>query len=82
MHDAEYTDEEYTRYKGWGHSTWQCALDLAVRAEVRQLGLFHHNQDRTDREIDEIVDACRKAADGWSARLEIFAVKRDMTFNL
>jgi len=82
FHDAEYTDEEYARYKGWGHSTWQCALDLAVRAEVRQLGLFHHNQDRTDREIDGIVDACRKAADRRSARLEIFAVRRDMTFNL
>jgi len=82
FHDAEYTDEEYARYKGWGHSTWQCALDLAIRAEVGQLGLFHHNQDRTDREIDGIVDACRKAADRRGARLEIFAVKRDMTFNL
>jgi phosphoribosyl 1,2-cyclic phosphodiesterase len=82
IHDAEFTDEEYARYKGWGHSTWQCALDLAIRAEVRQLGLFHHNQDRTDREIDGIVEACRKAADRRGARLEIVGVKRDMTFNL
>jgi phosphoribosyl 1,2-cyclic phosphodiesterase len=82
IHDAEYTDAEYKKYKGWGHSTWQSALELAIRAEVRQFGLFHHNQDRTDREIDTIVDACRKAAARWGARLEIFAVKRDMTFNL
>ncbi|HOD35712.1 MAG TPA: MBL fold metallo-hydrolase [Syntrophales bacterium] len=82
MHDAEYTEEEYATYKGWGHSTWQSALELAVRAEVRKLGLFHHNQDRTDKEIDEIVDSCRKAASARGARMEIFAVRRDMTFNL
>jgi ribonuclease BN (tRNA processing enzyme) len=82
IHDAEFTDEEYRKYKGWGHSTWQCALDLAIRAKVRQFGLFHHNQDRTDGEIDGIVDACRKAVAKRGARLEIFAVERDMTFNL
>ncbi|HRT61600.1 MAG TPA: MBL fold metallo-hydrolase [Syntrophales bacterium] len=82
IHDAEYTDGEYKKYKGWGHSTWQRALELAVRAEVRQFGLFHHNPDRTDGEIDAIVEACRRAAARRGARLEIFAVKRDMTFNL
>lgn len=82
IHDAEFTDAEYEKYKGWGHSTWQCALDLAIRAEVRKLGLFHHNQDRTDGEIDRIVGDCRKAAAGRGARMEIFAVRRDMTFNL
>lgn len=55
FHDAEYTDKEYQRRKGWGHSSIPHVLDLALKADVGQLGLIHLNQDRTDREMDAIV---------------------------
>ena len=82
VHDAEYTDEAYPAYRTWGHSTWQSALELAARAGVKRLGLFHHNQDRTDRELDGIVKACRQAAREKGARLNVFAVRQDMTIEL
>ncbi|MFU8768328.1 MAG: MBL fold metallo-hydrolase [Desulfotignum sp.] len=55
FHDAEYTEEEYQHRKGWGHSSISQTLTLAAKAGVGQLGLIHLNQERSDREMDAIV---------------------------
>ena len=34
IHDATYTTQEYLTKEGWGHSTFQQALELAERAGV------------------------------------------------
>lgn len=60
FHDAEYTADEYTRKTGWGHSSVPDVLDLALKAGVAQLGLIHINQDRTDAQMDDIVDGCNR----------------------
>ena len=52
IHDSEYTEKQYTVTKGWGHSVYTDALRLAMDAQVGQFGLFHHNQERTDDELD------------------------------
>lgn len=59
IHDAQYTDEEYKSTKGWGHSTYVAAIDLATEAAVKQLVLFHHDPDRTDDDLDHQTDHCR-----------------------
>jgi len=60
IHDAEYTPKEYNHIRAisqtpWGHSCYTDAVRLAVAAHVKHLGLFHHNQRRTDTQIDAIV---------------------------
>jgi len=60
IHDAEYTSEQYKLTRTWGHSTYADALNLALEAHVRQLGLFHHNQDRSDADLDVIVRECQE----------------------
>ena len=82
IHDAEYTPEEYESTIRWGHSVFTHALDLALEAGVGQLGLFHLNQERTDRQMDEIVEACRQSIAEKQNKLECFAVCCDMMFNL
>jgi ribonuclease BN (tRNA processing enzyme) len=82
MHDAEYTPQEYKLLIEWGHSSYKDVLDLAFKADVKQLGLFHHNQERTDDEVDEIVDACQKIIAKRKRKLNCFAVGSDMTFEL
>ncbi|WMS41002.1 MBL fold metallo-hydrolase [Acuticoccus sp. MNP-M23] len=66
VYDAMYRDEEYPRFKGWGHSTPGQALALAKRANVGHTVLFHHDPTRTDDQIDtmaaELVDAGEKAS--------------------
>jgi phosphoribosyl 1,2-cyclic phosphodiesterase len=82
IHDAEYTPQEYKLLIEWGHSSYIDVLNMAVHAGVRHLGLFHHNQERTDDEVDEIVDACRRIVRERRLSLLCFAVDSDMTFEL
>src|SRR3972149_5651974 len=74
IHDAEYTREEYSVTKGWGHSVYDDALNLAVEAHVQQFGLFHHNQDRSDAGLDRIVEKCENIIADRHAALDCFAV--------
>ena len=43
VYDSAYTDEDYPKFKGWGHSTWQEALKVANAANVKNTFLFHHD---------------------------------------
>ncbi|MTH98970.1 MBL fold metallo-hydrolase [Roseibium sp. RKSG952] len=54
IYDAMFTDEEYANYRGWGHSTWQKGVELAVAGGVKVPVLFHHDPRRSDDELDEI----------------------------
>ena len=76
VHDAEYRPGEYRLTRTWGHSVYTDALRLALDAGVGRLGLFHHNQERTDEAVDEMVADCRRIAAGRP--LECFALHQDM----
>ncbi|NTW07364.1 MAG: MBL fold metallo-hydrolase [Syntrophaceae bacterium] len=76
IHDAEYTEKEYEKTRGWGHSFYQDALKLALNAGVKNLGLFHHNQERVDDEVELIVDECQKEIARHEKQLECFAVRQ------
>jgi phosphoribosyl 1,2-cyclic phosphodiesterase len=60
IHDAMYTDAEYAVRRGWGHSSVGQAVRLAEDARVASLSLFHHAPDRTDEEMDGILDRVRR----------------------
>lgn len=78
IHDAEYRDVEYPKRRGWGHSTIEQAVNLALDAGVKKLGLFHHNQDRLDDEIDDMVSVCHHLIAEKRGTLECFAVRQLM----
>jgi phosphoribosyl 1,2-cyclic phosphodiesterase/CheY-like chemotaxis protein len=50
--DTTYRDHEYPAKVDWGHSCVSQVADLAARAEVKRLHLFHHDPDQTDDQID------------------------------
>jgi phosphoribosyl 1,2-cyclic phosphodiesterase len=54
-HDAMFSDTEYGRREGWGHSTFNQTVQLAEAAGVRRLYLFHHAPERTDVELSRIL---------------------------
>jgi phosphoribosyl 1,2-cyclic phosphodiesterase/ActR/RegA family two-component response regulator len=49
--DATYTDEEYLKKIGWGHSSVSRVIDVADRAKVKLLCLYHHDPDQFDKDI-------------------------------
>ena len=60
IHDGQYTEEEYKKYKGWGHSTWKQAIDVAIKANVKKLIITHHDPDHDDDFLDSIEEMSKK----------------------
>jgi phosphoribosyl 1,2-cyclic phosphodiesterase len=58
--DVTYTDAEYPRYVGFGHSAVSPVVDLAARAEIGTLYLFHHDPDQDDDAIDRKLEDARQ----------------------
>ena len=54
IHDAQYTPEELPQRKGWGHSSWQQAIDVAQQANVKSLTLFHHDPSHDDTFLENL----------------------------
>lgn len=56
IYDAQYTPDEYYGNgnnpckQGWGHSTWEKGVELAVAAGIKKLILFHHGHSDEDME--------------------------------
>jgi phosphoribosyl 1,2-cyclic phosphodiesterase len=82
FHDAQYTEEEYQRTRGWGHSTYGDTVRLAMAAGVKRLGLFHHDPARTDDELDQQVARCRQQLQDERSSVDCFACAEDMTIAL
>ena len=82
IHDAEYTETQYKMTKGWGHSVYTDALRLALDAGVEQFGLLHHNQERSDADLDQMVDYCRGIVAKENTTLECFAAQAGMEINI
>src|SRR5438067_3832117 len=55
IYDCMYTDDEYRRYVGWGHSTWQEGIRLCKEAHAKRMVGFHHDPDNDDEMLDGIA---------------------------
>lgn len=84
VHDAQYTPREYEKRRGWGHSSWEHATELAEAAGVGGLSLFHHDPDHDDEMLMAIeraarhrVAATRMAREGQVLELDASAAGRD-----
>ncbi len=63
IHDAQYSDAEYTNHVGWGHSSLLHALAFAAAAHVGVLVTFHHHPTHCDVLLDELLEEARKTSD-------------------
>ena len=52
IHDAMFTADEYPMRVGWGHSTFDQVVDLALSTDVSRLFFFHHSPERSDDELE------------------------------
>jgi len=69
IHDAQYTPDELKVKRGWGHSSWEQAIEVAERAGVKKLALFHHDPEHNDTFLSNMEIECRKRfADLFLAR--------------
>jgi phosphoribosyl 1,2-cyclic phosphodiesterase len=60
IHDAQYTPDELKIKKGWGHSSWEQAIEVAKKAGVKKLALFHHDPEHNDAFLSDMEIECQK----------------------
>lgn len=60
VHDAQYTPEELKEKKGWGHSSWEQAVEVAEQAGAKRLALFHHDPGHTDSFLFRMEEECQR----------------------
>jgi phosphoribosyl 1,2-cyclic phosphodiesterase len=77
--DGQYTEEEYTDKVGWGHSSIPVILDLAHQAQVKQLAIFHHDPQHSDKFLDKLWIENRSKYRLKDRRMEIFWAREGMT---
>jgi ribonuclease BN (tRNA processing enzyme) len=82
IHDAMYTPKELERHRGWGHSTYEEAVTLALEAGAKKLVLFHHEPAHGDKEMDALLAAARKLAKSRRQSLEVDAAQEGMKVTL
>ena len=80
--ESQYTEEEYKLKRSWGHSTFTDVIDLALKAEVKQLALFHHDPSHTDEMMDRFVEECQSYIQKKGKTLPCFAAKEGMQISL
>lgn len=77
IYDATYSDENYEAHRGWGHSTWQEAVELANMAGVGALVLFHHDPNADDAALELRRQEAGRARPGTLLAVEGMRVRLD-----
>lgn len=73
IHDCQYTPEEIDNRQGWGHSDYSAVFEMAKKAKVKKLILFHHDPPRTDAQVKDIKNKCEKLAKKEKIKMKIDA---------
>jgi Beta-lactamase superfamily domain len=75
VHDAQYTAEELQKRRGWGHSSFDQAMQVAEMAGVKRLALTHQDPEHDAEFLERIEKLCqerfltrRSAAKEWKSR--------------
>ena len=76
IHDAQYLDSDFK--PTWGHSTIASAIDVAMKAKVKRLVLYHHDPDRTDEALDRIAQDVAARSPERTKELEIVVAREGM----
>jgi phosphoribosyl 1,2-cyclic phosphodiesterase len=69
--DAQYDASEIDSRRGWGHGSIDEVVDLAIRAGVAELYLFHHDPTHDDEKLDSMLAQAREIAASAGSSLTI-----------
>ncbi|MBI3405221.1 MAG: MBL fold metallo-hydrolase [Acidobacteria bacterium] len=84
INDSQYTPEELaTTRKGWGHSSWLEGVKVCERAKAKNLVLFHHDPDSSDRIVDDLLrDSRERFQNVWGAAEGLVMTLQDGKVNM
>jgi len=77
--DGQYTEEEYPEKMDWGHTSIPVILELAEKADVKQLAIFHHDPQHSDKILDSLWHECHAGTGDSESRMNVFWAREGMT---
>ena len=80
--DCQYDRREYAHHVGWGHGCLEDVTELAIKAEVKKLFLFHHDPDHDDERISQMLQTARDVAAGLKSKISIEAAREGQVVEL
>jgi phosphoribosyl 1,2-cyclic phosphodiesterase len=80
--EAQYTLEEYRSKVGWGHSPIESVVEFAIKANVKQLALFHHDPAHDDAAIDAMVKHAQKLLQVQKSTIQCVGAAEGMEIKL
>jgi phosphoribosyl 1,2-cyclic phosphodiesterase len=80
--DCSYTRDEYPAKQGWGHGTFDGALDMALRCGARQLYCTHHEPTRSDDELEAVFAEALARYAPLPPRLRVWLAREGMEVDL
>jgi phosphoribosyl 1,2-cyclic phosphodiesterase len=60
VHDAQHTAEELPQRRGWGHSSYDQAMQVAEMAGAKRLAMTHHDPDHDDEFLSRLEKLCQE----------------------
>ena len=80
--EAQYSEAEYEKKKGWGHSTFLDALERAAQARAKSMAIFHHDPSHDDVFLDGVEDFCQRTIQERDYGFRCFLAREGMTVEL
>jgi phosphoribosyl 1,2-cyclic phosphodiesterase len=77
--DGQYTEEQYPDKVGWGHTSIPVLLDMAFQSQVKQVAIFHHDPQHSDKFLDELWMKTRSIYRSRGGKMDLFWAREGMT---
>jgi ribonuclease BN (tRNA processing enzyme) len=78
--DTQYTPSEFVTRRGWGHGCSSSVISLALKANVQNLYMTHHDPTHDDDFIDAMLSDARKMVPSSSPMNVFAATEREKVF--
>lgn len=67
IHDSQYTTEDYLNphspKQGFGHSTFDMAIEAQRQSNAKKLALYHFDPDYNDKKLDDVAEHYKNVSD-------------------
>lgn len=80
--DSQYDRDEYKKHVGWGHGCVDESVNLALKAGVKKLVLFHHDPYHDDKVVDSFLKRARLLVKKQKGQLKVEAAREGMEIRL
>ena len=77
--DGQYTAEQYPSRITWGHTSMELLMEIAHRAGVKRLAVYHHDPDHSDVMLDEFWNQFNPMYAQAQPPMQVFFAREGMT---